>query len=1046
MQIPVSQRRIVPGRPVCQKKYLMATLRPILEKALQQEFDAPPLLSLPQRQLCFQVDDVLKSILSGLESPANQAGFLLQVGYFRVASRFFPSALFRPEDWAFVVRRLRLTPVPLRSVAYADSTMRHHRRLILSYMQVMAFRGEVQQRCQDESDQLVAKGLRLPAVFGSLCDFLRRNRWEIPAYARLAHTINRSVNRFHADLDHRVSTHLQPDQKTLLATLLDQLFGEDGNAPANSPLVLTQLRDTNELLNVRAIRHNVGQLRYLKEVYSACQPVMQVLALPDALVESYALQVMRSRGWQVKQWKSRELYLLCFVQYQYFYVSDVLTKTFITAVQEHTHQCERKKDRHRLSNYQQNLEQLRHILSCYMQQASLIRNRQGKSADFQAWFVGAMDEDDQPITQSFLAQLPHVEELFEQLTAQVKDTDYLDQVEIQSLKLQTRVGDIMRYLELSVEPHATPLREALLYYQAHQGQLSDQAPTDFLPNKSRTAIKTKTGKLRVSLYKALLARYLVRGLKNGLVYVSNSHQHKSIDDYLIDERDWQSQKEALLHRAGLTHLADWSVVRDRLSAGLSTQLHQTADRIQSGKNQFFERRPNNSWRLTTPTLPEPETADIDVFPQDRIVSLFEVLETVNRSCGFVDSFQATRNRHGPQSPQPTLVLAGIMSLGCNITTGRFVKAAKNISGASLDTTVRNYFNSANLERANDRISSLIEQISRSGLIPLLETDRRSSSDGQKYKVAFNSIHSTYSSKYFGKEKGITIYSFINNVHNLFYSTVFSASDREAWYVIDGLLHNDVVRSGVHSTDSHGATEPIFAVSYLLGVDFQPRMSHLSQKLLYSLAEVDMSALRQVGCQVGPAVDERLLAYQWDRVLKLSVSFQLKHTLASLVMKRLNSYAGHNPLYRALGELGKLVRTGFILRYMDEEGLRHQIHQQQEKIESAQALSRAVAYGNNGVLQYANQEELLTLEGCKRLITNAIICWNYLYMSRLLLQATDSERSLLLRLLPRTSPVSWQHINFHGEFNLDEDEGRDPLEDSLNAILAYESAQGERPLS
>ena len=297
----------VPLRPFWEKEFFMATLRPILEKALQQEFDAPPLLSLPQRQLCFQVDELLKSILSGLESPANQAGFLLQVGYFRVASRFFPSATFRQQDWAFVVRRLRLTPVPLRSVAYADSTMRHHRRLILTYMQVMAFWGDVQQRCQDESDQLVAKGLRLPAVFGSLCDYLRRNRWEIPAYARLAHTINQSIRHFHADLDRRLTTHLQPDQKTLLATLLDQLAGEDGSAPANSPLFLTQLRDTNELLNVRAIRHNVGQLRYLKEVYTACQPVLQALALPDALVESYALQVMRSRGWQVKQWKSRKL-------------------------------------------------------------------------------------------------------------------------------------------------------------------------------------------------------------------------------------------------------------------------------------------------------------------------------------------------------------------------------------------------------------------------------------------------------------------------------------------------------------------------------------------------------------------------------------------------------------------------------------------------------------------------------------------------------------------------------------------------------------------
>ena len=1014
----------------------MPTLRLVLEKAHQQEFDNPPLLTLPQRQLCFQIDESLKPILKGLGSPINQAGFLLQLGYFRVTSRFFLSSTFRAKDWSFVLHRLRLTEAQVRFQTYSITTLHRHRRLILQLLEVESFQGPVKLNCQQESDQLVAKGLRLPVVFGSLCAFLRANRQEIPSYAKLADLINRSVSRFEANLQDKLRSNLSPNQQTLLDELLEQLPGEDGVIPANSPLILTQLRDTDEQMSIRAIRQNIAQLRHLQELYHQCLPVLTALSLSDGLIETYALQVMRSRGWQVKQWKVRELYLLCFVQYQYYYVSDVLTKTFITAIQEHTHQCDRKQDRHRLGNYQQNLEQLRTILLCYIQQAKLLQQRQSTDTDFWVNFMIALDDIDQPVTQLFLKQLPYVEELFEQLTTQVKDTDYLDRVEGESLKLQARVGDIMRYVELRVEPHATALQEALHYYQRHQGQLGEQAPLDFLPMKARSVIKNQKGKLRVSLYKALLARQLVRGLKNGLVYVPTSHQHQSIDAYLLDEHQWQSQKVSLLQQAGMAHLADWSTVRDRLADSLKLQVGHTVDRILSGQNQHYEKRQNKSFRLLTPTLAELEAADIDVFPQDRIISLFEVLETVNRSCGFLDCFQAARQRHGPQQPLPALFFAGIISLGCNLTTGKLAKASKNISAASLETTVRNYFNSANLQRANDRLSSLLEQLGQSGLIPTLETGQRTASDGQKYKVDFNSIHSTYSSKYFGKDKGITIYSFINNVHNLFYSTVFSASDREAWYVIDGLLHNDVIRSGVHSTDTHGATEPIFAVSHLLGIDFQPRMSQLAQQRLYGLEDVSMQSLLQLGCHAGPAVDEDLIASQWDRMLKLGVSLKLKHTLASLVMKRLNSYAVHNPLYRALRELGKLIRTDFILRYMDDAGLRHQIHQQQEKMESAQALSRAVAYGNNGVLQYANQEELQTMEGCKRLITNAIICWNYLYISRLLLQATESDRSLLMTILPRTSPVAWQHINFHGEFNFEEDLIRDPLEQSLEAILSY----------
>jgi hypothetical protein len=47
---------------------------------------------------------------------------------------------------------------------------------------------------------------------------------------------------------------------------------------------------------------------------------------------------------------------------------------------------------------------------------------------------------------------------------------------------------------------------------------------------------------------------------------------------------------------------------------------------------------------------------------------------------------------------------------------------------------------------------------------------------------------------------------------LWHSLVFSAADRESAYVIDGLMHNEVVKSDIHSTDAFGYTEAIFATT------------------------------------------------------------------------------------------------------------------------------------------------------------------------------------------------------------------------------------------
>jgi hypothetical protein len=63
---------------------------------------------------------------------------------------------------------------------------------------------------------------------------------------------------------------------------------------------------------------------------------------------------------------------------------------------------------------------------------------------------------------------------------------------------------------------------------------------------------------------------------------------------------------------------------------------------------------------------------------------------------------------------------------------------------------------------------------------------------------------------------VSVYSFIDERDLLFHSLVFSAGERESAYVIDGLMHNDVVRSDIHSTDSFGFSEAIFGVSHLLG--------------------------------------------------------------------------------------------------------------------------------------------------------------------------------------------------------------------------------------
>ena len=101
-----------------------------------------------------------------------------------------------------------------------------------------------------------------------------------------------------------------------------------------------------------------------------------------------------------------------------------------------------------------------------------------------------------------------------------------------------------------------------------------------------------------------------------------------------------------------------------------------------------------------------------------------------------------------------------------------------------------------------------------------------SSDGQKFEVAVDSLNANYSFKYLGKEKGVSAYNFLDERSFNYHSNVISSAEREAHYVIDGLMHNDVVKSDIHSTDTHGYTEVVFGVTHLLGFSYAPRIKNL----------------------------------------------------------------------------------------------------------------------------------------------------------------------------------------------------------------------------
>lgn len=121
--------------------------------------------------------------------------------------------------------------------------------------------------------------------------------------------------------------------------------------------------------------------------------------------------------------------------------------------------------------------------------------------------------------------------------------------------------------------------------------------------------------------------------------------------------------------------------------------------------------------------------------------------------------------------------------------------------------------------------------------------------------------------------------------------------------------------------------------------------------------------------------------QWDDVLRLIATIKLKEVTASELFRRLNSYSKQHDFYRALKAFGQIIKSIFILRFIDNVELRQAIELQLSRIEQSHRFARAVSVGSPREFVQGEKEEQEVAEGCKRLIKNCIICWNYLYLSQ-----------------------------------------------------------------
>ena len=555
---------------------------------------------------------------------------------------------------------------------------------------------------------------------------------------------------------------------------------------------------------------------------------------------------------------------------------------------------------------------------------------------------------------------------------------------------------------------------------------SKKFPIGFLPQKSlryfyRIDKKSKKKQILVNRYEFFVYQSLAKAIEAGDLSCRESLKFRSFEDDLIDDKTWQ-QKEVLIQQANLPILSEPIELHlKQLEKQLEERLLSVNRRISEKENKSFNQTEKRTrWSLKYPIKSESNSDFFfDTIPQ---LDLYQVLRFVHAQTNFIDIFTHLRGKYAKKRADQIIISACLMAWGTNTGLGKMSKISDQTSD-TLQIASDNFIRPETLQEANRKI---VEEIAKFDLFQHFNINEKvhSSSDGQKFETRFQTINARYSPKYFGLKKGIVAYTLIAN-HIPVNARIIGANEHESHFVFDVLFNNSTkIQPEIHSTDSHGSNQVNFALLHLFGYQFAPRFKDIYETAIKSLYGFKHPS-RYKSYKIIPIrkINQKLIIKEWENITRIVLSLATKATTQHIITRKLASYNRANQTKQALWEYDNIIRSLYLLDYIDSPPLRQNVHQALNRGENYHQLKRAVSFANFGKLRFKSEYEQNIWNETARLLTNCILYYNLRLLSELIKEKERENLFEEVEILKQISPTAWQHINFMGRYEFNQ-----PLEE------------------
>ena len=525
------------------------------------------------------------------------------------------------------------------------------------------------------------------------------------------------------------------------------------------------------------------------------------------------------------------------------------------------------------------------------------------------------------------------------------------------------------------------------------------------------------GRSRVNriTYEICLLEALREQLRCKEIWVVGANRYRNPDE------DLPTDFEAL--RTPYYEALNLPLEANRFVLGLQEEMRKALQTLDSGLARNPDVRISDKaggWIAVTPLTAQPEPANLAALKAEiaeawPMTSLLDMLKETDLRLNFTDTLRSPTAYESLDRAilRPRLLLC-LHGIGTNAGLQRMNAAQHGATYKDLVYVRRRYLTVDRLRRA----IAIVTNGTLNARNPAIwgQGTTACASDSKHFGAWDQNLTTQWHVRYGGR--GIMIYWHVERKSLCIHSQLKSPSSSEVAAMIEGVIrHCTEMSIDRQYVDSHGQSEVAFAFCHLLGFQLLPRLKAIHLQRLYRPESGRPEAYEHLQPVLTRPIDWDLIRRQYDQMIKYTTALRLGTAETEAILRRFTRTNVQHPTYKALAELGKVIKTIFLCRYLHDENLRREIHEGLNVIEQWNGANDFVFFARRGELVSNRTEDHELSMLALHLLQNCMVYINTLMMQQVLARPHWAGR-LTPTDLRAVTPLIWEHVNPYGRFELD----------------------------